>query len=743
MAMQHSISLDGGVTISRGSAGGDNHDIWIDPKLPDRIVVGNDGGISISLNRGKTWFRPRLPIAQMYHVYTDNEVPYHVMGNRQDGSSQRGPSNSLTGDSIPIGEWHSVGGCESGFAVPDPEEPEIIYSGCYEGILDRYDERTGHSRTISVWPDNPEGWPAAELKYRFQWTFPIAISPFDHNTVYVGSQHVHKTTNGGQSWTVISPDLTTNDKSKQQKMGGLTPDDASPTYAAVLFAIAESPVERGVIWAGSNDGRVHVTRDGGQTWNDVTASIPGLPPWGTISNIEPSRHGKGTAYLTADLHQVNDPNPYVFKTADYGRTWESIASNLPRHILGYAHVVREDPVRPGLLYLGTENALHVSFDDGASWQSLQSNLPHAPVHWLAVQEHFNDLVVATYGRGFWVLDDLTPLRALTPALVESDAPHLFDPRPAYRFRMKEAPQSQPEDPGAGDNPEYGASLAYYLKSPPDADVKISILDSRGTVVRELDVPTDDKAGGEDEENPPKTGLVRLYWDLQHERSKEPHLLTKPSEHSHVQIPDRGWRALAEGRRVAPLAAPGTYTVRLQVGETRVERPLEVRKDPHSAGTDAEVTAQVALLLQIRSEVDAVVDLINEIESVRKQTADIRALVGGHEAAAAVEKAGGALEDQLEALENQLFDLRLTNARQDTLRWPRRLYAKLVSLAGYIGGSDFPPTDQELEVHALYQQQLKDLQGQMEGLRTTDIAALNRLLRENDLGPVILRRAGQP
>lgn len=293
LSTAHTISLDGGLTIERGGAGGDNHDMWIDPQIPDRMIVGNDGGVSISTNRGRSWMRPRLPIAQMYHVYTDNQVPYFVYGNRQDGASHRGPSNSLTGGSIPIGAWHSVGGCESGYSVPDPVDDNIVWSGCYEGILERYDRRTGHARNVSVWPDNPESWPAGSLRHRFQWTFPIAVSPHDHSKVYVGSQHVHQTTDGGHSWTVISPDLTTNDKTKQEKTGGLTPDDAGPTYAAVLFAIAESPVEAGVIWAGSNDGLVQITRDGGQTWTDVTSNIPDLPPWGTVSNIEPSRYEAG------------------------------------------------------------------------------------------------------------------------------------------------------------------------------------------------------------------------------------------------------------------------------------------------------------------------------------------------------------------------------------------------------------------------------------------------------------------
>jgi len=735
MAMQHSVSLDGGATTRRGTAGGDNHDIWIDPRLPDRIIVGHDGGVSISLNRGRSWFRPRLPIAQMYHVHTDNQIPYFLYGNRQDGPSSRGPSNSLTGGAIPIGAWHSVGGCESGFAVPDPVDNNIVWSGCYEGLLDRYDLRTGHARNVTVWPDNPEGWPAGELKHRFQWAFPIAISPHDHQTVYVGSQHVHRTTNGGQTWTAISPDLTTNDKSKQQKTGGLTPDDASPTYAAVLFALAESPREKGVIWAGSNDGLVHVTRDGGAAWQNVTANIPNLPPWGTVSNIEPSRHRDGAAYVAVDFHQVNDFNPYVYRTADYGRTWTAISSNLPRHVLGYAHVVREDPVRPGLLYLGTASALHVSFDDGASWQPLQGNLPHAPVHWLTVQEHFNDLVVSTYGRGFWIMDDVTPLQQLTDAIRQSDEPYLFEPRPAYRFRMKEAPNSQPEDPGAGENPAYGASLSYYLKAAPKGEVKLTILDAAGKTIRTLEaLKVDDESGN----RVLKTGLVRLHWDLQHERSKEPRLLTKPSEHAHVEIGDRGWRPLAEGGRVAPLAAPGTYTVRLEAGGKQYDRTLEVRKDPSSAGTDTQVTAQVAMLLEIRDEVDAVVDMIHAIESARKQAADVRALTRDHEAREAIGKAVDALDEKLRDLENSLFDLRLTNARQDTLRWPRRLYAKLTSLAGYIGSSDFPPTDQQVEVHDLYNAQLKELQTGFATIRDQDVAAFNKLLADSGVGPVFIR-----
>ncbi|SVA43319.1 uncharacterized protein METZ01_LOCUS96173, partial [marine metagenome] len=364
LSTRYSRSLNGGESFMLGNAGGDNHDMWIDPLLPDRMIVGHDQGLSISTDRGKNWWRPRLPIAQMYHVNTDNRIPYFVYGNRQDGATQMGPSNSLTGGGISIGEWQSVGGCETGFSVPDPEDSNVVWSGCYDGILSRYDHRTQLARRVNVWPANSEGWAAGELRYRFQWTFPIHISQHDHERVYVGSQYVHVTTNGGQSWKVLSPDLTTNDKSLQEQTGGLTADDAGPTYAAVLFAITESPLQEGVIWTGSNDGLVQVTRDGGLTWRDVTGNIPNLPPLGTVSNIEPSRYNAGTAYLTVDLHQLGDTNPYVYRTTNFGDSWTSLSRGIPRSVFSYAHVIREDPVKPGLLYLGTENTLYVSLDDG-------------------------------------------------------------------------------------------------------------------------------------------------------------------------------------------------------------------------------------------------------------------------------------------------------------------------------------------------------------------------------------------
>jgi len=732
MSTVHTVSLDGGRTVRPGRAGGDNHDIWIDPLLPDRIIVGYDGGVSISTTRGRSWMRPRLPAAQMYHVFVDNDVPYFLYGNRQDGSSQRGPSNSLTRGGISIGMWHSVGGCESGFAVPDPVESAIVWSGCYEGILERYDRRTGHARNVSVWPDNPEGWAAADLRYRFQWTFPIAVSPHNHNRVYVGSQVVHQTTDGGQHWTVISPDLTTNDKSRQQKTGGLTTEDVSPTYAAVLFAIAESPVEEGLIWAGSNDGRLHLTRDGGATWTDVSDRLPGLPSWGTFSNIEPSRYEAGRAYVAVDRHQMGDTDPYLYRTMDYGRSWTRIDGGIPRSVFSYTHVIREDPVRPGLLYAGTENAVYASLTDGDTWFPLQSNLPHAPAHWMTVQPHFNDLVVATYGRGFWIMDDVTPLQQLTDSILEAPV-HLFAPRPAYRFRFREAPQSQPEDPGAGRNPAYGASLHYVLAAAVSA-VKVEILDARGTVVRSLSGPTG-------------AGLHRVQWDLRHTASGTPRLRTPALENAHVRPGAEGWRPAGENGRVAPLAAPGTYAVRLTAGDEVRSQALRVLADPRADGSDEEIAEQVGVLLELRDRADSVVGLIDEIEWIRHQISEIEERLGSFddEALSAIHDAGQALDSSLIDLEMLLTDLRLSGglAGQDRIRWPRRLYAKITSLAGYIGKTDFPPTDQQLEVHRRYGEMLKEYQARFRTIVAGDVADYNRALEGRGFGPVIVRDPSRP
>ncbi|MCK5652416.1 MAG: endonuclease/exonuclease/phosphatase family protein, partial [Gemmatimonadetes bacterium] len=381
-----SSTSDGGQTIDQRQSGGgpgfDNHDIWIDPTDGDRIIVGNDEGVGISLTRGRTWNRLKLPIAQIYRVTTDNRIPYTVCGNMQDGPSTCGPSNSklgggaITGGSqIPRGMWYSVGGGESGTATPDPVDPDIVWStasgrGSAGGIVVRHDRRTGQSRDVEVWPVAPFGHAAADVRYRFIWDFPIAISPHDHNRVYVASQYLHVTTDGGDSWQVISPDLTLDDESKQVHSGGITPDNLGVEYGNTVYSIAESRLEPGLIWVGTNDGVVQVTRDGGVNWTNVTGDIPGMISWGTVSNIEPSKFDPGAAYIAVNGHQEGNFHPWVYRTKDYGASWELIVDGIQESPLSYARNVREDPVRPGLLYLATENAMYVSFDDGDRWQPL-------------------------------------------------------------------------------------------------------------------------------------------------------------------------------------------------------------------------------------------------------------------------------------------------------------------------------------------------------------------------------------
>lgn len=729
-----SKTLDGGkTTIDPPNAeipGGDHHDIWIDPTDASRLAVGHDGGISISINRTKSWLQIQLPIGQMYHVTVDNRIPYFVYGNRQDGPSTMGPSNSRLGSgegSIPRGLFHSVSGGESGWATPDPEDPNIVWSsasgwGAAGGVVTRYDVRTGMARNVEVWPDAPMGSPAANLKYRFVWNFPLTISPHDHNKVYVGSQYIHVTTDGGQTWKLISPDLTRNDKSRQGISGGLTPDNIGVEYAGVVFSIAESRLKPGLIWSGSNDGLVQLSRDGGTTWTNLSGNLPGMPPWGTISSIVPSRFDTATAYLTVDGHQVNNRDPWVYKTTDYGKSWRLIVSGLAKTPLSYAHVVQEDPVRRGLLYLGTEGGLFVSFDDGGSWQPLQSNLPHAPVYGIVVQEHFHDLVVATYGRGFWILDDITPLRELAPPITARTA-HLFVPRAAYRFRGVEGPFAPWYDPSAGQNPSYGAVLHYWLKTESKDSAAFSIADASGAIVRTF-------------KGPAKAGLNRIWWDLRFEQSKEAKLRTAPASAPELRVPTEG-RNAPDGVRLAVLAPPGTYTVKLSAQGQELSQRLEVRKDPASEGSEADIRAQTALLQDVRTDLDTVVGMINSIEGTRSQLIALRNTLAADTAMTGIRGDADSLEQKLIAAEEELTQLKLTGRGQDDVRYPMKLMARLGWLADGVGVSDFAPTQQQREVQQLLRAEVHGARSRLDALLKQAVAGFNEKLRQRNVANIIV------
>ncbi|MEO8678553.1 MAG: sialidase [Vicinamibacterales bacterium] len=723
-------SIDGAQTLFPlpMAPGGDHHDIWIDPTNANRMIVAHDQGLSISINRGRTWFRQRLTNAQIYHVTVDNEIPYNVLGNKQDEPSYRGPSNSRVqggfggGDGvIPRAMWHSVSGGESGWATPDPVDSKLVWSsasgsGSVGGIVIRFDENRRQFRNVEVWPYQQNG-PAADLRYRFVWDAPLHISPHDRHTIYVGSQHVHRTTDDGQSWTVISPDLTLNDKTRQGSSGGLTPDNIGVEYAGVVYAIAESPKERGLIWAGTNDGLVQMTRDAGKTWTNVTKNLPNLPPWGSVRSIVPSRYDAATAYLTVDFHQVNNRDPFVYKTTDYGNTWRTITNGVPRSMLSYAKVIQEDPVRRGLLYLGTENAIYVSFDDGENWQPLQNDLPHAPVSGIVVQEHFNDLVISTYGRGFYILDDISPLQQLTPQVMASDM-HLFPPRAAYRFRPITAPSTTYDDPTVGENPKYGASINYYFKAAPQGNVTLSILDAKGEVVRTL-------AGGK------QAGLNRSYWDLRSEPTKEVRMRTSPMYAPQVRVGPDGTRPAPGAGQNAMLLPPGSYTVKLSAGGRELSQSLVVRKDPNSGGTDADVEAQTRMLVELRGSLNAAADTVNQIEMMRSQIEALDRLT----ADPAVKKAADELNQQLMAVEMNLVDLRITGG-QDGVRYASKLLGKINYLAGGLSSADFKPTDQQLEAKKVIEDQLKGVQTQAEGLRARVLSGFNDQLRNKNL-PIIV------
>jgi hypothetical protein len=561
------------------------------------------------------------------------------------------------------------------------------------------------------------------LKYRFVWTFPLTISPHDHKKLYVGSQHVHQTTDDGQTWQVISPDLTTNDKSKQGFSGGLTGDNIGVEYFSVIFAIAESPKEKGLIWAGTNDGLVQLTRDGGKNWTNVTKNIPDLPKWGTVSNIEPSRYAAGTAYIAVDFHQVNNRDPFIYKTKDFGKTWKLITNGIPHSMLSYAHCVREDPVRQGLLYVGTENGLYVSFDDGENWEPLQSNLPPAPVYWMVVQEHFNDLVVGTYGRGFWILDDLTPVQQMNQTVRDSSV-HLFPPRPTYRFRQGTVPVTMSDDPSAGQNPPYGAAISYYLKSAPSGEVRIRIQDAGGQTVRTL--PPGSK----------NVGLNRVYWNLEGDASTEVRMRTSPEFAPEIKVGPDGTRNAPGAARLSILMPPGTYTVKLSAGGQELSQPLIVKKDPNSGGTEADISTQTEMMIDLRKDLDSGARMVNQIELIRSQLEQLVATLATTSNSTSVKSAADSLDKKLIEIEENLIQRKLTGQGQDTVRYPPKLLAKIGYLAGGLASGDFGPTKQQREVHALFKQQLAGLRKRLDDVLNQDLTALNKLLADSGNKTVI-------
>jgi photosystem II stability/assembly factor-like uncharacterized protein len=714
-------STDGGRTYETiGTPHGDNHDLWIDPNNAHRMVEGNDGGANVTYNGGRTWTRQdNQPTAQFYHVTTTDHFPYKVCGAQQDNSTMCIASRT-GGSGITDQDWYAVGGGESGYIAPRPDDPDVVYAGSYDGFLTRFDRHSGQTQAINAWPDNPMGWGAAELRYRFQWTFPIVLSPFDPNELYIGGNVVFRTHDEGQTWDAISPDLTRNDKSKQGPSGGpITKDNTSVEYYNTIFALVPSQHDRDVIWVGSDDGLVHVTRDGGQGWENVTPRD--MPEWGLVSIIDESAHQPGVAYVAVNRYKLDDFAPYIFKTEDYGNSWEKIVRGIPDG--HYIRVVREDPERRGLLYAGGEFGVYVSFDDGERWQSLQLNLPVVPIRDMVVKD--DDLVLGTHGRSFWILDDLTPLRQLSDEVAAADA-HLFKPRDTYRLGGFGGFGGGAS--GVGANPPSGAVVYYYLKDEPGGAVKLEFLQEDGTLIREYTSEgRGGRAGGPGGPGrpggaavPKSAGMNRFVWNLRYpDASDFPGLIM--------------WG----GSTAGPRAAPGSYQVRLSAGDETYTESFTVMKDPRVSASEADLQEQFEFLIRIRDRVSEANDAVTRIRDIRGQIDGAVERTKGQPYAEEVSEQAEQIKKTLSEIENEVYQTK-NRSRQDPLNFPIKLNNKIAALSGVVSRGDGKPTRQS---HDVYEELSAQLQVQLDRLAevvATEIPAFNEMVAGHGVPAVIIR-----
>ncbi len=696
---------------------GDNHDLWIDPRDSARMILGNDGGATVSIDGGKSWSTlDNQPTGQFYHVATDNRFPYWLYGAQQDNSSVAIASRTAHGR-IGRQDWYDVGGGESGYIVPDPADPDIVYGGAYFGILTRFDKRTEQALLISPWPDDPDGWPAADQKYRFTWTMPIALSPWNPHVLYFASQVLFRSADGGMTWSAISPDLSRNDKSKQGPSGGpITKDQSSAEYYDLIYTVAESPEEKGVIWAGTDDGLIWVTRDAGAHWTNVTP--PALPAWSKVSLIAPSPGRAGAAYAAVNRLKNDDLGPYIWKTTDYGKTWTAITTGLPTGAV--VHAVREDPERPGLLFAGTELGVYVSFDDGGAWQPLRLNMPTVPVRDLAI--HGDDLVIATHGRGFWILDDITPLRQLTAGTLDEPV-HLFTPAPAVRFR---APHSGFRGgAAAGQNPPDGVIVDYFLKAKPQGALALAILDAKGKVIRSFtsepketpnchpDSPPPSRHAAEGE-LPDRPGLNRFVWDMRYELP--------------VEVP---CAVYDEGDPLAPLALPGDYQGRLTVAGKTYMAPIRIVPDPRVHASAEDLAEQFALVAKLRDLLQQDHVTVLAIRAVEAQMAALERRLGDASPAKGIAAMAKRVDREMREVEDGLIQSKAT-ANEDMLNYPDDLNSKLGYLINGVDSADSAPPRQDGELYEIYRQQLEGWVAKWNHIVSTDLDALNREMRKENI-----------
>jgi len=692
---------------------GDHHGIWIDPVNPDRIIESSDGGASISFDRGKTWSTQyNQPTAQFYHVSVDTRFPYYAYGAQQDNSSVAIASRSDEG-AIVQRDWYDASNGEAGFVLADPRDANIVY-GTNENLINRFNKHTMQMQVISAWPVDASGHAAKDLEHRFNWTSPLAMSPFDPDTLYYGMERLYKTTDDGHSWNAISPDLTRNDKSKQQASGGpITKDITSVEYYDTIFAIAESPLSKGMIWVGTDDGLIQLTRDGGGSWSNVTPHD--MPAWSTISMIEPSRFEANTAYVAVDRHKLDDIKPYVFMTSDAGKTWTRIDPGLPEG--SFVHVVREDSVKRGLLYAATETGVFVSFDNGRHWQSLQLNLPRTPIHDLVVKD--DDLIVATHGRSFWILDDVTPLREVEAAAAASGA-YLYKPAIGHRLYYPDAVDTRPP---SGQNPPSGMPIDYYLPAAPTGPLLIDILDAQGSVVRHLTSVKPEQA-----EQPPEwpdqvrpvntlpaaAGMNRFVWNLRYD---DP-----------VQIPGAFYAGLPPR---GPVALPGEYTVRLTYEGQTHTAPLNIKADPRVKGPLTGMQEKFALSMEVHHDQDALHRAVNDIRAFKADVGNALKESGGKSGSAALTAEGNKLLQRASQIEGALMQVNIKGSEAN-LNYPGMLNEQIYSFADLLGDADTAPNKPEVDTYAGFHSRLESQLAAWGDLRKTGIAPFCGRLRDAGL-----------
>ncbi len=756
---------------------GDNHDLWIAPDDSSRMINSNDGGANVSFNGGKSWTEQDQATAQFYRVTLDNDFPYNIYGAQQDNSTVRIASRN-TDSAIREADWYDVGGGESGWIAPSPKDSQIVFAGSYGGLITRFDRRTGQLRDVSPYPNNPMGAGADVLKYRFQWNFPILFSPHDQDTLYAGGNVLFRSLNEGQTWEVISPDLTRNDKTKQGSSGGpITKDNTSVEYYSTIFSVMESPLQKGVIWAGSDDGLVQLTRDGGKTWTNVTPPKNLMPEWIQINSIEASPNDPATAYVAATMYKWDDNKPYLYKTSDFGKSWKKITNGIPA--TAFTRVVREDPNKRGLLYAGTETGLYVSFDDGANWQSMQFNLPVVPITDLAVHKREQDLVAATQGRSFYVFDDLPLIQQLTNAggMNAVKQTKLFQPENPYRMDGGGFPL--PANATVGRNPPNGAVVYYSLKSKPTTDVVLEFLDASGKSIRKftakaarppaspqpspaatvLGAPTSSSPSplpsssptpgaaqlttsleepqspsGEESEGfgagrqarvTTDVGLNRFVWDLRHSES--------------VRFPGM---ILWAGEMRGPRVVPGRYQVKLTIDGNTMTESFEVKADPRLGISAGDFAKQLELGLKIRDKVTETHNAIIQIRDVRKQVDDLLKRLAGQPSYKVINDAATALKQNLASVEESLYQTK-NQSSQDPLNYPIRLNNKLAALGGVVQSADAAPTDQS---YAVYDELVVQIDAQLARLAQiikTDVPAFNQLVHDQNVPAVTVKPPAQP